>query len=29
MVNRFGKLEASGRGLIRLIKRAVDADIPV
>ena len=29
IVNRFGKLEASGRGLIRLIKRAVDADIPV
>ena len=29
IVNRFGKLEAAGRGLVRLIKRAVDADIPV
>jgi nucleoside-triphosphatase THEP1 len=29
IVNRFGKLEAAGRGLIRLIKQAVDADIPV
>jgi len=29
IVNRFGKLEAQGRGLIQLIKRAVDADIPV
>jgi nucleoside-triphosphatase THEP1 len=29
IVNRFGKLEAAGRGLVRLIKRAVGADIPV
>jgi nucleoside-triphosphatase THEP1 len=29
IVNRFGKLEAQGRGLIRLIGQAVDADIPV
>jgi hypothetical protein len=29
IVNRFGKLEADGRGLIDLVRRAVDADIPV
>jgi nucleoside-triphosphatase THEP1 len=29
IVNRFGELEAAGRGLIRLIEQAVDADIPV
>jgi nucleoside-triphosphatase THEP1 len=29
IINRFGKLEAAGRGLIRLIEQAVDADIPV
>ena len=29
IINRFGKLEAAGRSLIRLIKQAVDADIPV
>jgi len=29
IINRFGKLEAAGRGLIRLIERAAEADIPV
>ena len=29
ILNRFGKLEAQGRGLIALVKRAADADIPV
>jgi hypothetical protein len=29
VINRFGKLEAEGRGLIDLIRTAVDADIPV
>jgi hypothetical protein len=29
ILNRFGKLEAEGRGLIRLIEQATDADIPV
>ncbi len=29
IVNRFGKLEADGRGLIDLIQIALDADIPV
>ncbi len=29
IVNRFGKLEAEGRGLIDLIDQAVAADIPV
>jgi nucleoside-triphosphatase THEP1 len=28
IVNRFGKLEAEGRGFIHLIKQAVSADIP-
>jgi nucleoside-triphosphatase THEP1 len=29
VINRFGKLEATGKGLIELIQRAADADIPV
>jgi hypothetical protein len=29
MINRFGKLEAAGRGFVDEIKRAVVADIPV
>jgi hypothetical protein len=29
IVNRFGRLEAAGQGLIGLIRQAVDADIPV
>jgi nucleoside-triphosphatase THEP1 len=29
IINRFGKLEVQGDGLIRLIGQAVDADIPV
>jgi hypothetical protein len=29
VINRFGKLEAEGQGLIHLIKSAVHADIPV
>jgi Protein of unknown function (DUF2478) len=29
IINRFGKLEAEGEGLISLIKQAGDADIPV
>jgi len=29
IINRFGKLEAAGQGLIALIKQAVKADIPV
>jgi nucleoside-triphosphatase THEP1 len=29
VINRFGKLEAEGRGLIHLIRTAVDADSPV
>ena len=29
IINRFGKLEAEGRGLIDLIEQAVAADIPV
>ena len=29
IVNRFGKLEAQGHGMVRLIRQAVDADIPV
>jgi hypothetical protein len=28
-INRFGKLEAKGKGLIDLIRRAGEADIPV
>ncbi len=29
VINRFGKLEATGKGLIELIQQAADADIPV
>jgi nucleoside-triphosphatase THEP1 len=29
VINRFGKLEAEGQGLIHLIRSAVQADIPV
>ena len=29
VINRFGKLEAKGKGLIELIQRAAKADIPV
>jgi Protein of unknown function (DUF2478) len=29
IINRFGKLEAGGEGLVGLIRQAVDADIPV
>jgi nucleoside-triphosphatase THEP1 len=29
VINRFGKLEAEGQGLIHLIRSAIDADIPV
>jgi hypothetical protein len=29
VINRFGKLEAAGKGLIELIQQAADADIPV
>jgi hypothetical protein len=29
IINRFGRSEAEGRGLIDLIRRALDADIPV
>ena len=29
VINRFGKLEAKGKGLIELVQQAVDADIPV
>jgi hypothetical protein len=28
VINRFGKLEATGKGLIELIQQAADADIP-
>jgi hypothetical protein len=29
VINRFGKLEATGKGLIEVIRQAADADIPV
>jgi hypothetical protein len=29
VINRFGKLEATGKGLIELIQQSADADIPV
>jgi nucleoside-triphosphatase THEP1 len=29
IINRFGRLEAEGKGLIDLIRQALDADIPV
>ena len=29
IINRFGKLEAEGQGLIALIEQAVSADVPV
>jgi Protein of unknown function (DUF2478) len=29
IINRFGKLEADGHGLIDLVRKAADADIPV
>jgi nucleoside-triphosphatase THEP1 len=29
VINRFGKLEATGKGLIELIQQAADADVPV
>jgi len=29
VINRFGKLEARGKGLIELIQKAAEADIPV
>jgi hypothetical protein len=29
IVNRFGKRERDGKGLFRVIERALDADIPV
>ena len=29
VINRFGKLEATGKGLVELIQHAADADIPV
>jgi nucleoside-triphosphatase THEP1 len=29
VINRFGKLEAKGEGLIELVQQAADADIPV
>lgn len=29
VINQFGKLEQDGRGLIDLVKKATDADIPV
>jgi hypothetical protein len=29
VINRFGKLKATGQGLIELIQQAADADIPL
>jgi hypothetical protein len=29
IINRFGKQECAGKGLVYLIERALDADIPV